>query len=623
MDAETFLYWIDDPNRINDNDLEQLEDLAREYPYFQLAHQLIAKGTKNKPSVALSLPVKLRKASLYAYNRAVLRQLMEVRPEDIQIIPAEQPIDPYSRTAPDLGQAVEADSTNETFAPIPVPTDEEPEAAFVPTPEEDTTPVSHDPTADIPTTPAAADLPASLEGIALNEGIAMDLFNDGRIEEAILVYQHLAAKQPDKHSYYQTQLQIMTDNDYFVLQVPEDLRQVYHPTQDTPAPQTETPDTTSFFDTLPPEETPSTPNNAPEASSTTGDETAVTEFQASQLYEDGQYEAAIEAYQQLSQQEPDRAAFYALQIQRIERAIVEVNNLLVEDETSTSTQAADSDVVDTPEVDTASDAAQSFFDQIGFEEETTTAPTEAPADNTVVPETAQSFFDQITPEEETTTAPTEAPTDNTVVPETAQSFFDQITPEEETTTAPTEAPTDNTVVPETAQSFFDQISSDEEVADIDTPVQESTPIDTTPVEETTTGSFFDALTPDTSPTEDVPVTPTNQWATEEPPNPTTDFFDTIEEDTTHEPVATQPTAEEIIEPPAHISEGTAMQAFNEGNVAQAVEIYQALMRYYPEKTGYYQGQIDILTDGLDIQNLPTGSVEEAPDVQDYHTVAPP
>ncbi len=75
MDKESFSYLLVNPSEIGATDVQELENLTSTYPYFQLAHSLLAKGHYEITNNELATE-KLRKAAAYALSRNALRKLM-------------------------------------------------------------------------------------------------------------------------------------------------------------------------------------------------------------------------------------------------------------------------------------------------------------------------------------------------------------------------------------------------------------------------------------------------------------------------------------------------------------------------------------------------------------------
>ncbi len=112
-DKEMFSYWVTQPELLEKSDIEKLERMTEEHPYFQLAHMLLAKAVSigQPESLARYLP----KAAVHALNRKALQMLVEnemewsaelldrltrTRPEAAAPPPEEPPAGPDENTAP-------------------------------------------------------------------------------------------------------------------------------------------------------------------------------------------------------------------------------------------------------------------------------------------------------------------------------------------------------------------------------------------------------------------------------------------------------------------------------------------------------------------------------------------
>lgn len=74
-DKEMFSYWVTQPELLEKSDIGKLERMTEEYPYFQLAHMLLAKAVSvGQPE---SLTRYLPKAAVYALSRKALQALVE------------------------------------------------------------------------------------------------------------------------------------------------------------------------------------------------------------------------------------------------------------------------------------------------------------------------------------------------------------------------------------------------------------------------------------------------------------------------------------------------------------------------------------------------------------------
>ena len=76
MNKDTLLNLIKNPANISTDEAEMLEEVVRQNPYFQVGHLLIAKYQHTQKSTLATQ--KIRKASLYSYNRSRLKTFLDV-----------------------------------------------------------------------------------------------------------------------------------------------------------------------------------------------------------------------------------------------------------------------------------------------------------------------------------------------------------------------------------------------------------------------------------------------------------------------------------------------------------------------------------------------------------------
>ena len=74
MKRENLIGYMRDPSMLNEYSLTEVEELAREYPYFQTAHMLLARNHHNMDS--LKFHDMLRSAAAFAGDRTVLYHLI-------------------------------------------------------------------------------------------------------------------------------------------------------------------------------------------------------------------------------------------------------------------------------------------------------------------------------------------------------------------------------------------------------------------------------------------------------------------------------------------------------------------------------------------------------------------
>lgn len=215
MDKVVLVDLLENPGNISENDLERLEDIVANYPYCQIAHQLIAKYTKDKESMLA--PQKIRRAASYAYNRVLFRKLIERQYQEIdeketgqEFITEDKLLKEQSTLSEKNLQEIDLES----------PLEESPHIASF-----------FDSIENLAEKPAAMESPQEMipekkteppvqQSLTSNEEIteenAMALFNKGKEAEAILIYKKLIELNPEKRGYYRSQLSILTGDDSYL-----------------------------------------------------------------------------------------------------------------------------------------------------------------------------------------------------------------------------------------------------------------------------------------------------------------------------------------------------------------------------------------------------------------------
>lgn len=74
-DKEMFSYWVTQPELLEKGDIAKLEKLTETYPYFQLAHMLLARAVSAGQPEALSRH--LPKAAIHSLSRKALHRIIE------------------------------------------------------------------------------------------------------------------------------------------------------------------------------------------------------------------------------------------------------------------------------------------------------------------------------------------------------------------------------------------------------------------------------------------------------------------------------------------------------------------------------------------------------------------
>lgn len=191
MTAENLQNLLEHPYRIAESELEALEELVTQFPYFQLGHLLIAKYAHDQESMLA--PQKIRRAAIHAQDRRLLRRLIMLLP------PTEETSNGKTQTE-NLGQELK---NSKSFFDL-LPTIELDEAAEGYKPKENVNRVH-----------IKELLKEPIETIwenQISEVDAIELFNAGKIEEAKTMYENLGKQNPDLAQMYQERWAKLSSN---------------------------------------------------------------------------------------------------------------------------------------------------------------------------------------------------------------------------------------------------------------------------------------------------------------------------------------------------------------------------------------------------------------------------
>jgi tetratricopeptide (TPR) repeat protein len=107
MQAEQLLKLLRDPHKIMPEDVAALRDLLRMYPYFQAAHALLAKAAYAQDQLRAGQAV--QRAAVYATDRNYLRALLEDTPPFAVPAPENMPVASVAREEKIRPEARECD----------------------------------------------------------------------------------------------------------------------------------------------------------------------------------------------------------------------------------------------------------------------------------------------------------------------------------------------------------------------------------------------------------------------------------------------------------------------------------------------------------------------------------
>jgi tetratricopeptide (TPR) repeat protein len=248
MDKQVLLGLLEKPETITEDHLEELEDIVQKYPYFYLPYILIAKKLQeNNSSLA---PQKIRRASLYVYNRSLLKKYIVngkalKTPEPMEENKPNEELSPRNlfneikQEIEDFDKKMETSSIEdlekelatitESYLPKDYLTEETNKAEEGLNPEKTDVQKEQDflideflkadifkkekkETGETPLqkNQEESTLPEklSITDEQISEEEAIRYFNEGNTQVAIEIYQQLKEKYPEKASYFQSQIDI-------------------------------------------------------------------------------------------------------------------------------------------------------------------------------------------------------------------------------------------------------------------------------------------------------------------------------------------------------------------------------------------------------------------------------
>ncbi len=220
MDKNKILRLIDEPQLISETDLERLEEIVATYPYFQVAHLLIAKYTQDKESMLA--PQKIRRASSYALDRNQLRKfILTPAANGKASLKLKTHFEALDDDTPKMQSVFEKTEDFSTLSEKNI-VKEDAEVSFF----------------DVIDSEAQVTSTAEFEEENLNEAYALDCFHGGKTEEAERIFKQLVLLHPEKASYYYKQLAVFTDKEEYL-----ELAQAHQPAEEKKA--------APFFENIP------------------------------------------------------------------------------------------------------------------------------------------------------------------------------------------------------------------------------------------------------------------------------------------------------------------------------------------------------------------------------------
>lgn len=548
MNKSTFIQLLESPNDISEYDLEHLEEMVDTYPYCQLAHLLIAKFNQDHESIFA--PQKVRRAAAYAFDRGILRKLLNnqlneghsgesthikthVEQLDTQI--EEDPVTisdeitqgpGVSESGPSFFDNLSSSKDNElNNTPTPTPSPE--------TDLPDSSPIEEG--------PVAVNYPDE----EINENLALSLFNEGKLDEAILVYKKLAELNPSERSYYYNQLSVLTgDESYKKLAEQEPTSFASEPETPPVASDSITEDSSnkneaSFFENINLDN--GTLNDSDPFPASKPENENISEANALALYYEGKKQEAFAMYEKLMELYPEQKDEFQMHLNNLKRNSV--------DNADTSSQT-------TTTINNNENGDQSFFQ--GINSDNLTSPAEEPSQEA-----------QDTPVQESPNAmqKTNSGIDEQMMKDARDNIAEKIQNPELIEEASAQAQTDlNDYTSESeAILLFNQGRSEEAIRIYEKLIEQN------PQKASYYRSQINVL---------IEVQNTQSELTKTNPSLP------IEEK--EKPIIND------IDLKEDLSERIAIQLFNQGKTEEAVEVYKKLIDKYPDKKTYFLSQIEIL-----------------------------
>ncbi len=222
MDKQKILHLIDQPQLISETDLERLEEIVATYPYFQVAHLLIAKYTQDKESMLA--PQKIRRAASYALDRNQLRKfILNNTTNGEASLKLKTHFEAIDDDTPKM-QSVFEETTDFNASTEKKPIQENLEISFFDVIESET---------------SQEETTTQLEEENITEAHALECFHEGKVEEAEKIFKQLVLLYPEKASYYYKQLAVLTDKEEYT-----QLAKAHQPAEEKAA--------EPFFENIPP-----------------------------------------------------------------------------------------------------------------------------------------------------------------------------------------------------------------------------------------------------------------------------------------------------------------------------------------------------------------------------------
>jgi len=207
LDKNNFKDYMSNPQALSLNEIMQMENAIKKYPYFQLGYTLIAKGIYAKaPEIAKDA---VRKAAIYALSRNALRKVIE-NDMDWNSIPtvrvSENPLEKkfsQGTIEEELNREKLEEELIESIAKPALRNIQDEQLSIIEQfikKEPRIQPIRQGgPNVEIED---LSERSTTLKGQLLTESYAKILSRQGRFDQAIEVYKKLLVKNPEKSTYF-------------------------------------------------------------------------------------------------------------------------------------------------------------------------------------------------------------------------------------------------------------------------------------------------------------------------------------------------------------------------------------------------------------------------------------
>lgn len=115
MNRQRFNILLEDPSKVDNNDIRQLNEYRKKYPYFQSLYVVVAKALKDREHPKTDAFIK--KAAIFSANRAHLKEIIESENFFIKPPLAEESITDQPKTS-DIAQPIIVKSENDISSHI-------------------------------------------------------------------------------------------------------------------------------------------------------------------------------------------------------------------------------------------------------------------------------------------------------------------------------------------------------------------------------------------------------------------------------------------------------------------------------------------------------------------------